>query len=107
MKTLEKNIDIKKMKAHIKDLAEIQKFYKNQRKTTNLVGERIMDASTASIKFIVNRLYLRLLYGAYGLVRGKRFSQTENHYPEENHPLHEFDFEIDKIIEKFEYKSKK
>lgn len=42
---------------------------------------------------------LRLLYAAYGLLRGKPFSKTENSYPEETHPLHAYESEIMKIVD--------
>ena len=44
---------------------------------------------------------LRLLYAAYGLLRGKPFSKTESAYPEETHPLHEFEEEIMKIVNQY------
>ena len=44
---------------------------------------------------------LRLLYAAYGLLRGKSFSQTENHYSEENHPLNKYKSEIMSIVETY------
>lgn len=44
---------------------------------------------------------LRLLYAAYGLLRGKSFSQTESHYPEENHPLNKYKSEIMSIVDKY------
>lgn len=44
---------------------------------------------------------LRLLYAAYGLLRGKSFSQTENHYPEENHPLNKYKSEIMSIVDTY------
>lgn len=44
---------------------------------------------------------LRLLYAAYGLLRGKSFSKTESAYPEETHPLHEFEEEIMKIVNQY------
>ena len=34
-------------------------------------------------------------------MRGKKFSQIENHYPEENHPLNQFKNQIDKLILKY------
>lgn len=45
---------------------------------------------------------LRLLYAAYGLLRGKSFSQTENHYSEEDHPLNKYKDEIMQIVEQYE-----
>ena len=38
------------------------------------------------------------MYAAYGLMRGKSFSQTENKYPEEEHPLNNYKRDIDKIL---------
>lgn len=45
---------------------------------------------------------LRLLYAAYGLLRGKSFSQTENHYSEEDHPLNKYKDEIMQIVHEYE-----
>jgi hypothetical protein len=100
METIEK-IDIAKIKADIKTKAELQKFYKNQRKTEKLVGERKMPAWEATYKHAANREDLRVMYAAYGLARGKSFSQTENHYPEEGHPLHAYQRTIDRILEEY------
>lgn len=41
---------------------------------------------------------LRLLYAAYGLLRGKSFSKTESAYPEETHPLNRYKSEIMEIV---------
>jgi hypothetical protein len=41
------------------------------------------------------------MYAAYGIARGKSFSQTENHYSEENHPLQKYQKTIDRILEKY------
>jgi hypothetical protein len=100
METIEK-IDIKKMKEDIKGMVELQKFYKNQRKTDKIIGERKMSASDATYKHAANREDLRMMYAAYGLARGKSFSQTENKYPEEGHPLHAHQRTIDRITEKY------
>ncbi|MFA5366597.1 MAG: hypothetical protein WC333_01830 [Dehalococcoidia bacterium] len=97
-------INISKMKADIKENAEKQKFYRNQRKTEKLVGERQMPAWEATYSHQKNRRNLRIMYAAYGLAKGKNFSQIENHYPEENHPLNELRYEIDKMMN--EYKAK-
>ena len=97
METIVK-IDIVKLKDVIKESAEKQKFYKNQRKTAHIVGERKMPAEEAEDKHRTYRDMLRAMYAAYGLARGKSFSQTENHYPEENHPLKSFHYQ--KFIEK-------
>jgi hypothetical protein len=91
-------MDITKFKNDIKELSEQQRFLKNQRKTVKLVGERKIKSSEATWKHQANRDKLRLMYAAYGLMRGKSFSQTENKYPEENHPLNEYKLRIGKII---------
>ena len=94
-------IDIVKMKTDIKNLVEVQKFLKNQRKTVKLVGERKMPSYEATYKHQANREDLRIMYAAYGLARGKSFSQTENHYPEKDHPLHNYQRSIDRITENY------
>ena len=88
METIEK-VDIAKMKIDIKKMVELQKFYKNQRKTEKLVGARKMSPSDATYKHQTNREDLRLMYAAYGIARGKTLSQVENRYPEDKHPLSE------------------
>ncbi len=85
METLVK-INTAEMKDAIKKAAEIQKFYKNQRKTEHIKGDRLMSAKDATWQHMVNREKLRVMYAAYGIARGKSFSQIENHYSEENHP---------------------
>jgi len=97
METIVK-INISKLKEDIKEGAEKQKFYKNQRKTVHIVGERKMPADKAEDNHRIYRDMLRAMYAAYGLARGKSLSQTENHYPEENHPLKSFHYQ--KFIEK-------
>jgi hypothetical protein len=99
VKTTQK-IDVLKLKSDIKELAEKQKFYRNQRKTEHIVGERKMSASDAANAHRENKQKLRILYAAYGIARGKSFSQIESHYPKENHPLNNFKYEIDKLIKK-------
>lgn len=100
METIEK-INIAKMKADIKSMVEKQKFYKNQRKTENLVGERKFSPSDATYKHLCNREDLRVMYAAYGLARGKSFSDVENKYPEENHPLNQFQGTIDRYLKNY------
>jgi len=100
METIEK-IDIAKMKEDIKAMVDLQKFYKNQRRTEKLVGERKMRPSEATYKHQQNREDLRAMYAAYGLARGKCFSQIENKYPEEGHPLHDYQKNIDRILERY------
>lgn len=98
METIVK-INISKIKEDIKTKVEEQKFLKNQRKTVKLVGERKIPAKDATYKHQTNREDLRVMYAAYGLARGKSFSQTENHFPEENHPLQKYQRSIDRILE--------
>jgi hypothetical protein len=108
METIVK-IDIVKLKDVIKESAEKQKFYKNQRKTVHIVGERKMPAEEAEEKHRWTRDKLRCMYAAYGLARGKSFSQTENHYPEENHPLKSFHYQqwINKFLDVYKIKDEK
>jgi hypothetical protein len=100
METIEK-ISVNILKNELKDLSTVQKILKNQRKTVNLVGERIKDPGIATYEHQRNREKLRIMYAAYGLMRGKSFSQTENKYPEEGHPLNEFKKQIDEIVLKY------
>jgi hypothetical protein len=100
METIVK-IDIKKMKEDIKAKAEEQKFLKNQRKEVHIVGERKMPAKDAQYKHMTNREDLRVMYAAYGIARGRSFSQIENHFPEVDHPLQKYQKTIDRILEKY------
>ena len=93
METLKNNIEI---------LSKRQTFLKNQRKTVNLIGEKKMEPWLATMEHQKGREDLRLLYAAYGLMRGKTFSEIENHYPEEDHPLNQFKTQIDKLISQYE-----
>jgi hypothetical protein len=105
METIVKT-NIAKMKVDIKKMVELQKFYKNQRKTKNLVGERKIPTDEATWKHITNREDLRIMYGAYGLARGKSFSQIENNYPEDNHPLKYYEYTFRRILKGYEIKVK-
>lgn len=80
---------------------EEQRFLKNQRKTEKLVGKRKLSPSDATYKHQCNREDLRVMYAAYGLVRGKSFNQIENHYPEDNHPLNNYQNTIDRILKRY------
>lgn len=100
METIEK-IDVRKMKTDIKVLVGEQLFLKNQRQPVKLVGERKLADWVAASKYKENSLKLRCMYAAYGLARDKKYSVTENHYPEENHPLHQFDYKIEKIQKEY------
>ena len=100
-------INISKMKEDIKTKAELQKFYKNQRKDVHIKGERKMPAKDAQYKHMCNREDLRVMYAAYGIARGRSFSQIENHYPEENHPLNKLQWRIDTITNSYQIQDKK
>lgn len=89
------------MKDDIKTLSNEQRYLKNQRKDVNLIGDRKMPAWEACSKHQYNREKLRLMYAAYGLIKGKKFSQIENHYEEENHPLMNYQYQIDNIIKSY------
>jgi hypothetical protein len=101
------NINIAEMKDGIKKAAEIQKFYRNQRKTVHIKGDRIMPASEATYEHQRNGHKLRIMYAAYGIARGKCFSQIENCHPEENHPLQKYQYDIDKLLKQYEIKDEK
>jgi hypothetical protein len=103
METISKEkISLMILKENIINLEQQQKFLKNQRKTVNLIGERLIKKGDAYIKHRDNRKKLRLMYTAYGLARGKSYSEIENAYPEKNHPLIEYECWIDKILEDYE-----
>lgn len=103
METIVK-INAKQMKEDIKKMVEEQKMYKIQRKSDiNIPWPRKISQSEAQWKHKANREKLRLIYAAYGVARGKSFSQIENKYPEENHPLKKFQEQIDKIVKKYSY----
>ncbi len=99
--TIVKTNNALRMKEDIKALATEQKFLRNQRKSEHIVGERKMPASEAETRYRYNTRELRIMYAAYGLLRGKSFSYTENHYQEENHPLNNYKYEIDKLLNKY------
>jgi hypothetical protein len=111
METIEK-IDIKKIKKDIKAKAELQKWYKNQRKTVHKNCERKpgdpedIQPWVATMKHSQNREELRVLYALYGKLRGKPFSYVENKYPEEDHPLKQYQLAINRLYESYIIKEK-
>jgi hypothetical protein len=94
-------IAINVLKNDIKKLSEEQKFLRNQRKTVYIKGERTMEPWVAAMKHQANREKLRIMFAAYGLMRGKSFSQIEKNYSEEEHPLKNFLPQISKMIETY------
>ena len=89
------------LKQYIKKLSEEQKFLKDQRKSIYNKQARIMPAWQADCLHQANRHKLRLMYAAWGLMRGKSFEQTENMFPENDHPLWKYSKNIDSIIETY------
>ena len=106
METIVK-INTDKLKAEIKERAEKQKVYRNQRKTVHIKGDRLMPASEATYEHQKNGHKLRIMYAAYGIARGKSFSQIENCHPEENHPLQKYQYDIDKLLKLCEIQDEK
>jgi hypothetical protein len=98
-------IAINALKNDIKKLSEEQRFLRNQRKTVNLKGERTMEPWVATMKHQANREELRLMFAAYGLMKGKTFSQIENNHSEEEHPLNKFKTNINVLVDHYETKS--
>jgi len=103
METIEikSKYNVSVFKEEIKKLAEEQKFLKDQRKTVHIKGERKYEPWWATMKHAENTNKLRIMYAAYGIMRGKCFSQIENSHGEEDHPLNKFHDNIDKIINQY------
>ena len=72
------NENIKEFRQEIAKLEKEQKVIKPQRKTENFKGERTMDHWSAAEKVIENKHQLRIMYAAYGLMRGKTLGQIES-----------------------------
>ena len=69
METIEK-INVKKLKSDIKELVEQQKFFKDQRKTVHIKGQRKMEPWEASMKHESNRIDLSIMYASLLVLRG-------------------------------------
>lgn len=116
---MEQNIKnaIKSMREEIAALEKVQKNTKEQRKTVNFHGVRTMHHWVATEQARQNKETLRAMYAAYGLLRGKKFSQIENNAKPLNrdngnwcsielvgkHPLTQYLSEINKFLEKYGY----
>ena len=96
---------MKTLKEEIKKLSEEQRFLKDQRKTVKIVGERKVNAKEASWKHLCNREKLRILYAVHGVLKGLLFSQIENHYPEDKHPLKQYQKQIDALVLQYDEKT--
>ena len=105
---MEQNIKnaIKSMREEIAALEKVQKNTKEQRKTVNFHGERTMPHWVADGRVKSQREDLRAMYAAYGLLRGKKFNETENKaklLDNGKHPLAMYLSEINKFLEKYGY----
>lgn len=104
METLTINkIAINALKSDIKKLSEEQRFLRNQRKTVNIKGERTMEPWVAAMKHRANREKLRIMFAAYGLMRGKSLEQIEPNSSEENSLKNSLP-QISKVIETYNQK---
>ena len=101
--TKEERAKFKLFKDYIKVLANGQKDLKNQRKTEKLVGDRYMSPSDAAYSHQANREKLRVLYAAYGILKGKKYSEIENRYPDENHPLQQYERSIERVLKEHKF----
>lgn len=111
---------ISAMRNEIAELEKEQKTIKPQRKTVYYTGERTLHPWEAAEKVRTNKHELRILYAAYGLLKGNNFDVTENaveHCNRDNgnwcsaemvgkHPLCEFLPEIDAALNKHGYQLK-
>jgi hypothetical protein len=106
-------INTKPVKDLIKSYVEKQKFYKKSRKTAtfSIIDGKIiwdpMHPSIAQSNAYWNGLELRIFYAAYGLLRGKKLSQVEQNYTEDNceHFLNTHKGKIEKTLEGFKQMS--
>lgn len=98
--------EAKKLREEIAALEIKQKEMKAQRKTVNLKVKRTVNPYDAAQSVDENRPKLRVMYAAYGLIRGKRFNQVENHWDKNNNgtnPLYVLAPEINKVLNKYGY----
>jgi chromosome segregation ATPase len=98
--------ETKKLREEIAALEKKQIEMKAQRKTVNLKVKRTVDPYSAAMNVLSNREKLRVMYAAYGLMRGKRFNQVENHWDTKNndiHPLYGLASQINNVLNKYGY----
>ena len=72
------NEKIKEFRQEIAKLEKEQKELKPQRKTVNRPVEAKVHPAVAAEEVRANKRMLRKMYAAYGLMRGKTFSQIES-----------------------------
>lgn len=102
METLTINkIAINTLKTDIKNLSKEQRILKNQRKTVNIKGERTMVPWQAIQRHGINRGRLRIMFAAYGLMRGKSLEEIETNHLSEENSIKNFLPDISKIIENY------
>jgi hypothetical protein len=82
VETTTAKINTRPIKDLIKTYVDKQKLYKDQRKSKKNKLERTIDPKEAQYKALWNSVELRILYAAYGLLRGKSLSQVESNYSE-------------------------
>jgi len=68
------------IKQEIKRLAEMQVVLRDQRKTVYNKLDRTIESSVAAGKHSDNRFRLRILYAAYGLLKGKSLEEVKENY---------------------------
>jgi len=93
------------LKNEIKNLAKIQILLKDQRKTVYSKLKRTVEPQRAQWEHEANREQLRLMYAAYGLLRGKTLKQIEDNYNESDYDnfLNRKRFTINKLVEQYKY----
>ena len=96
-----KRIDLSPLKNQIKELAVNQRSLKNQRKTVKFVGVRTMEPEHAAYKVFKNKEELRIMYAAYGILRGKDFSQIENGKTLDDVPIWRFKEKVNDLVNKY------
>lgn len=90
------------LKNEIKRLSERQVILRDQRKTVYNKLERTIDPSTAAYEHYENRNRLRILFAAYGILRGRTLDEVKLNYGTTEDYCMTFEFskiEIDKLIE--------
>lgn len=98
--------EAKKLREEIAALEKKQVEMKAQRKTVNLKVKRTVNPYDAAMAVEENKPKLRVMYAAYGLMRGKRFNQVENHWDNKNndiHPLYGLASQINNVLNKYGY----
>lgn len=102
---------IKKLKEKIAKAVEEQKIFKENRKTVNFKGERKYEPWEAAMRADNLSRDLRIMYAAYGILKGRNLIEIENYIPKSwkntYHPLMEYCIEINLLLKEYGYQSKK